>query len=248
MGNVFNGSGMTHPLKILFKYPSRGRRERFFQSLDSLYNNISDPENFRVAITIDDDDPVMSDPEVRLQIESSYPNHILIGGLSTSKVNAINRDLPDYGDIIVVVSDDIVFTYYGFDHVIRSCFQDGLDWHVHIPDQDEKDKLPVLYIAGRTFYKRFGEIYPSCYKSLFPDTEMMEVAKELNLYKYFNYPGMFLHLLPAYGHLPADEMWNEQQRIGWTEDQTTYLQRKASRLNKPDVMNDWFDAFKHDSL
>lgn len=217
---------MNRPLRILFKYPSRGRVERFFNSLDSLYNNLADGENFRVAITIDDDDAEMSNVKVIERITSNYPNNIIIGGKSDNKIHAINRDLPDYGDIIVVWSDDMVAIFYGIDMVIRSCFKEGLDILAHIPDQDEKDKIPVLYIAGRPFYNRFGYIYNPIYKSLFPDTELMAIAKFLGLYHFFNYPGLFLHLLAAYGHLPADEMWTEQQRIGWTDDFETFKERE----------------------
>jgi len=221
---------MSKPLTILFKYPSRGRRERFFQSLDSLYNNISDPENFRVALTLDEDDPIMNDPEVISKIQSTYPNHIFLWGKSDSKVDAINRYLPDYGQIIVAWSDDMICTFYGFDHVIRSCFQDGLDWHVHIPEIDEGDKLPVLYIAGRDFLNRFGWIYNPIYKSLFCDTDLMHVAKKLGRYKFFNYAGLYIHMLPAYGRQEPDQMWLDQQEIGWSIDHETYKERETNNF------------------
>ena len=235
-------------MKILFKYPSRSRPERFFDGLNSIYNNIVDHDNFHVACTLDTDDLTMNNPEVKERL-SDYPNLSIQWGISESKVHAINRDMPDYEwDILICFSDDMRLTFYGFDQFVKHCFHDSLDWHVHLPDFDEKEKLPVLYIAGRTFYNRFGRIYDPEYKSLFCDTELMEVAKELGRYKYENIPGLFIHMLPAYGHLPADEMWTEQQRIGWTEDQKTYLRRKAIRLKDNSVLNDWFDAYKNDSL
>lgn len=221
---------MSEKLKILFKYPSRNRKDRFFNSLDSLYNNLYDGQNFRVAITLDDDDEVMNHPDVVERIENNYPNHIITFGKSDNKVHAINRDLPDYGDIIVVMSDDFFFTFYGFDEVIRSCFKETLDCMVHLPDQDEKDKIATMYIAGRPFYNRFGWIYNPCYKSLFCDTELQEVAKKLELYKFFNYPGVIWHALPAYGHLPADQQWLDQQELGWDVDQKTYLERQANNF------------------
>lgn len=226
---------MKNKPTILFKYPSRNRKERFFISLDSLYNNMADPENFRCAITLDSDDPVMSHPEVVDRI-SSYPNTIISFGSSENKVHAINRDLPEYGDIIVVWSDDMICTFYGFDEIIRSCFQDGFDWHVHLPDLDEGDKIPVLYIAGRLFYNRWGWIYNPVYKSLFCDTELMDIAKEQGLYKFFNYPGLFVHMLPSYGRQEADSMWKQQQEIGWSIDKETYLMRKSIRLNDSSIL------------
>lgn len=235
-------------MNLLIKYASRGRPERFFDGLESIYNNMSDRDSFEILCALDSDDPTMNNADVIDKIES-LPNISVKWGLSESKVHAINRDIPNHSwDILLVFSDDMRFTFYGIDHFIKSCFADSLDWHLCLPCQDEKGNIPVLYIAGRTFYDRFGFVYNPVYKSLFCDMEMMEIAKELGRYKFENIPGLFSHLLPAYGHLPADEMWTEQQRIGWTVDQKTYLERKATRLNNPQVLNDWFDAYKHDSL
>lgn len=235
-------------LKILVKYPSRGRPERFFKSLDSFYTNIAVNDHFHVSVTLDDDDVLMNNPPIIKRIKE-YKNISIVWGKSESKVHAINRDMPPYPfDILLVLSDDMAFNFYGFDELIRMQFKDGLDWLIHLPDQDEKDRLATMYIAGKAFFDRFGWIYNPVYKSLFCDTELMEIAKELGRYKYVDVPGVISHLLPAYGHLPSDQLWREQQQIGWTVDQKTYLSRKSERLNDRNVLNDWIDAFKHDSL
>lgn len=226
LGDIFNGSGM----RILFKYPSRGRPSRFFDGLDSIYNNIADKNNFHVACTLDVDDLAMNNEEIGNRIRA-YGNISIQWGLSENKVHAINRDMPEYDwDILILMSDDMRVTFYGFDEAVRNCFSDGLDWHIHLPDQDEKEKLPVLYIAGKDFFNRFGWIYNPVYLSLFPDTELMHVAKHLGRYKFVNWPGMFEHLLPAYGHLPEDRQWREQQDIGWTVDHKTFLERQANNF------------------
>lgn len=221
---------MRNPLRILFKFASRGRPERFFRALGSLYSNISDPDNFHISCSLDSDDPYMNNEAVVDVIEVLH-NISIQWGISENKIHAINRDMPPYNwDIVVVWSDDMESTFYGFDQIIRDSFKDGLDWHVHYPDQDEKDKLPVLYVAGRDFYNRFGWIYNPVYKSLFCDTEQMEVAKILGRYKFENIPGLFVHLLPAYGHLDPDQQWLDQQEIGWTVDRETYEKRKANNF------------------
>lgn len=236
---------MTNPYKILIKYPSRSRPERFFQGLESIYLNIADTDNFHVACTFDDDDVMVSGAITdRLK---KYKNLSVQTGISKSKIHAINRDIPKYDfDILICMSDDMRFTFYGFDQIIRGCFDASLDTFCHIPDFDEKN-IPTLYVAGRAFYDRMGYIYDPAYKSLFCDVELADIAKEIGKYRYFNIPGVFSHLLPAYGHLPADEMWNEQQRIGWTEDQKTYLERKAKRLSDPDILKTWIDAYPNNS-
>lgn len=221
---------MIGAYKILYKLPSRGRPERFFDTLDSLYSNIADAENFHVACTIDLDDETMNSAEVITRL-GKYENSSIQVGYSKNKIDAINRDIPGYPfDILILLSDDIRITFYGFDQIVRSFFNDGLDWMVHIPDQDEKEKVPVLYIAGRAFFNRWGWIYNPIYLSLFPDTELMHVAKALNRYKYENIPGLFKHLLPAYGHLEPDQQWLDQQHIGWTIDHKTFLERQANNF------------------
>lgn len=233
-------------MKILFKYPSRGRVDRFFDGLDSIYNNLVDTKNFHVSCTFDDDD-IMVSAETTERI-GRYPNLSVKGGSSESKIHAINRDMPDYDwDILIVMSDDMRFTFYGFDEIIRGCFDTGLDVFAHLPDHDEKE-ISTLYVAGRDFYNHFGFIYDPAYKSLFCDVELMEIAKEMGKYLYVGIPGLFEHLLPAYGHLPADEMWTRQQEIGWTVDQKTYLDRKSKRLSNPEILKDWFDAYKNANI
>lgn len=230
-------------MNLLIKYPTRGRPERFFAGLDSIYQNIFDKDSFHVCVTIDDDDTSMSNLMTVAEI-MRYGNISVTGGISKSKVDAINRDMPTYDwDVLMVFSDDMRMTFWGFDKIIKDCM-DSLDLHLCLPEQDEKGAIPVLYIAGRAFYNRFGFIYPPEYKSLFCDVEMMDIAKEMGLYKFENIPSIFEHLLPAYGRLPADEMWLEQQKIGWTVDQKTYLERKSQRLSDPHILDQYINAYK----
>lgn len=222
---------------VLVKYPSRGRPDRFFSGLNSIYNNLYDFENFGVLVTADIDDKSMCNDDVRDRI-AAYKNAKVIYGTSKSKVDAINRDmdiLPEQfkkWDILVVMSDDMKFTFFGWDEIIRNEFLDNnLDKLLHFPDNDAKDALAVMYIAGRHFYDRFSYIYHSSYRSLFCDNEVMEVSKMIGAYRYVNCPGLFLHLNPAYGHLPKDEMFIRQQEEGYTIDQQNYIQRKNKNFD-----------------
>lgn len=221
---------MIESYKILFKYPSRGRRERFFEGLDSIVNNVRDTENYQVLCSFDVDDSVMATKDLL----ADYPKAKAYYGRSKSKVDAINRDI-EYAedwDIIICMSDDMRFTFYGFDDLIRIHFQEhGLDTLCHIPDQDAKSFLATMYIAGREYYNRFGFIYNPEYLSLHCDNEVQDIAMYLGKYRYMDCPGIIKHLNPAYGHLPKDEMFIEQQEIGWTIDQKTYERRKAKNFD-----------------
>lgn len=216
--------------KILFKYPSRSRPERFFEGLDSIYNNISDPDNFHVSCTIDIDDKSMFNQEVIDRIFEK-PNISIQQGASLSKIDAINRDIPDIlFDILVVMSDDMRFNIYGFDQLIKLEMPRSLDHMLHFWDVDTKGALSTMYIAGYKWFESRGRlIYRPEYKSLFCDNEEEECAKLLNKHKMVDY-SIFTHLNPAYGHFPKDQMFIAQQEIGWTVDHATYLERKANNF------------------
>jgi hypothetical protein len=220
-----------NPLKILFKFPCRGRREIFFESLDSLNNNIRDRNNYLISLTIDTDDEILNNQEV-IDAISEYSNVEIKWGTSNSKIEAINRDMPNYDwDVIVCWSNDMFATFYGFDDVFREyicAVCTDLDGLIHFPERDAKENLNVLYIATRKYYDRFGYIYHPSYKSLWCDNETMEVAKLLGKYHYIGTPDLYVHKNPAYHHynIERDELFNHQQSF-WHVDESNFYARKA---------------------
>lgn len=222
---------MSKPLHILFKYPSRQRPERFFTSLDSIVNNLADMDNYTILCTLDVDDLLMNNDDVISRI-AQYKNTVIDWGVSDSKVHAINRGIPTEGwDVICNHADDMVWQFYGFDNHLRKEFeQHGLDSLLHVPDQDAKLDLATMYIAGKPYFDKFGFVYNPVYKNLFCDNEVMILAQKSGNYKLANMDNMLLHLLPAYGHLPKDEMWIKQQESGWDEDMKLFYERQANNF------------------
>jgi len=219
---------MSEPLKILFKYPSRGRRQRFIDGVESIINNLANTKDYQILVTADEDDPEM-------QADFDYQNMLVCYGQSDSKIHAINKDMI-YADadwkIVVSMADDMRWSFYGFDEIIRRQFADGdFDKLIHIPDQDAKNILATMYIAGRTYYERLNYIYNPVYESLFCDDEAQAVAKHLGKYHYVDCPGVLTHLNSAYGHLPKDDLFLRQQEIGWTKDMQTFNERKLKNFD-----------------
>jgi hypothetical protein len=216
-------------MNILFKYPSRGRYDRFIDGMDSIVNNLADIENYEILVTADYGDDAMKGL-VGDERFASYKNKTVCYGKSDSKVHAINKDIElatKKWDIIVNMADDMRWVFYGFDEIIRQQFADGdLDKLIHIPDQDAKNILATMYIAGRTYYERLGYIYNPIYSSLFCDDEAQAIAKHLGKYHYVDCPNILMHLNSAYGHLPKDDLFIHQQEIGWTKDMKTFEERK----------------------
>lgn len=231
---------MIKPLKILFKYPCRGRYDLFFESIDSLNNNIRDRNNYHISLTLDTDDEILNQPKVIERI-NTYENVSIGWGLSESKIHSVNRSMPDYDfDILICWSNDMVATFWSFDDVIRAESSQWLEVYdydllLHFPEPDTMDALNVLYMATKKFYDRFGYIYHPSYKSLWCDNETMSVAKMLNRYHYFGTTGLYEHRNPAYNihGMPKDDLFIYQQSL-WGVDEANYHERAKIKFGLKD--------------
>lgn len=210
-------------MKILFKYTTRSRRSNFLRGIDSIIDNLADKVNYHIYTTIDtDDDKMRPLPEI-------IGNHTYIAGKSKSKIDAINRDM-DYinsnydWDILVNMSDDVIFIEKGFDNVIRQ-YIDNLDQVLHFPDGNRSDLLTVS-IIGREYYKRDNYIYNPEYISLYCDNEAMEVAKLRGCYKFVD-KVIFNHLHPAYNKGTFDAQYQFTESFSGIDCQT-FIRRKAN--------------------
>ena len=182
-------------MKILYKFTTRSRPELFKRGMESIIDN-SSSDNYHILVSVDDDDESMRQ-------EFNYPNTTIVSGKSKNKIDAINRDIDKFGgdwDILVNMSDDMVFTKKGFDDVIRESFNVLPDYSevivadfnlcIHFPDGNRND-LITMAIMGREYYERFNYIYHPDYISLWCDNEMTDVAKILGCYKYFGFICIF---------------------------------------------------------
>lgn len=214
---------------ILYKYTSRSRPDKFYRGLISIINN-SSSENYLILCSFDNNDPSLSSYLDYLK-EINNDRITVCLGESKSKIDAINRDINDYSkhwDIVVNMSDDMVFTKDGFDLIIKSDFLQHFpkfDGVMHYPDQDAGRKLMTLSILGREYYLRFNYIYHPDYTSLWCDNEAMEVAMMLGKYKY-SPARIFDHIHPAYGRCQTDEQYKHTESF-YHSDNEIYLKRKA---------------------
>jgi len=206
-------------MKILFNYTTRSRPDLFERGLKSIIENcVSD--NYKILVSVDENDATMK----------KYWNDkrfTIIIANSRNKVDAINRDVNEFfynWDIIINMSDDMMFTELGFDNIIRKAF-DNLDQCIHFPDGTTGDKLISLSVLGREYYKRFNYIYHPDYYSVYCDNETMDVAKILKCYKFIN-ENIFVHLHPANGNAFNDEQYRYTESFH-PIDQATYFKRKA---------------------
>lgn len=212
---------------ILYNFASRSRPDKFFKAIENI-NALSKTDHIIVA-KLDTDDKAMQD---RFD-EVNRCGAIIIWGTSKNKIDAINRDIPDGWDILVNMSDDMVFTKEGFDLDIIEAFNGDYDQFIHFPDGFTGERLCSMSIIGKPYYDRFGYVYHPDYVSLFCDNEAGDVAKGLGKYKFVK-KDIFKHMHPAwlgYGH---DDQLRHTEKF-YRQDQRTYNKRKAWGFPKHSV-------------
>lgn len=216
-------------MRILFKYTTRSRRSNFLRGYDSILNKIANREDYHILISVDKDD------------HSMYPlpvldgNHTFVVGNSKNKIDAINRDINEFDydfDILINMSDDMIFTKKGFDDIIRAEFYNDYNQYIHFNDGNQKSNVCTMHIVGRDYYNRFKYIYHPDYISLWCDVENDIVAKQLGCYKYMgDNLQLFRHLHPAWGLAPQDALSiKTEDRALWIADEITFNKRKIKNF------------------
>ena len=207
-------------MRILFKFTTRSRPHLFSRGMKSIFDNVSS-DNFHILVSADIDDASMLKHDYM-----EHPKVTTIWGHSTGKINAINRDVKEFiggWDILVNMSDDMVFTAVGFDNIIRVAF-DNLGQCLHFPDGNTTEII-TLSILGKDFYNRFGYIYNPEYCSLWCDNEQTDVAKVIGAYKFIDRQ-IFEHRHPAVGKAQMDVQYYHTESF-YQSDKNTYQRRKS---------------------
>ena len=224
--------------KILFKFATRSRPEKFFAGLDNIISRVSDKENYVILVTADIDDASMWNKQVLTRLKPYIDTNkvIVVFGESKSKIDAINRDMSVVDDwrILVNFSDDMEFLMDGFDEIIRDKFR------IHFPDTNGNiyfndgfvgSKISTMTIMGYVFYKQFLYIYHPSYFSLFCDEEYTLVAGKLNKIQYFPI-NLYRHNHPANGVGISDDQLKKTESY-WEADKNNFLARQLRNFELP---------------
>lgn len=216
-------------MKILVKFPTRGRTIKFFNVLNLYYNMCDDLNNVKFLITLDDDDKDMNQKGV-IDMLNNYKNLTYVYGKSKSKIDAVNRDMETDNDwdILLLASDDMIPKIKGYDTILRKKMSelypdtDGVLW---FNDGNQGDRLNTLCILGKKYYERFNYIYHPDYTSLWADNEFMDVANLLNKQTYFN-EIIIRHEHPDVGFGQRDFVHFDNIKYDYI-DKDIYLKRKS---------------------
>lgn len=215
-------------MRIIFKYPSRSRPEKFFAGLDNILA-MAKHDNYLIIPTLDDNDHAIT-AAFRAKLAAYGPKVKPIFGRSTSKIHAVNRDMPtDAWDIVIATSDDMEFTEPGFDMQIiqnmEMLFPDT-DGVLHYPDGFAHGDILSLPVIGRKYYDRFGYIYHPSYQSLFCDEEAIAVARSMGKLASLE-TNLFRHNHPTWGSGKMDAQYKYTEGFHAVDKRT--FQRRQQR-------------------
>jgi len=175
--------------KLLIKFPTRNRPDKFKHILDKTINHLSGNHNVRFVITMDTDDETMNNEDIKQYLEdkkSSGINLIYHYGNSKTKVEACNANLEEEkADIILLLSDDMIPCFEGFDELVVEGMKENfpeMDGAVKFYDglRPPNDLLMTLPVIGWKLYEAMGYLYNPSYTSVFCDNEMTLVCMMLN--------------------------------------------------------------------
>lgn len=218
--------------KILFKFASRSRPEKFFNSIDNIQKRLKDKDNYSILCSLDTDDNTMNNTEVINKL-SLYKNVEVCWGTSKNKIDAINRDMEGREfDILINTSDDMDFVVWGFDQTIRDHmkkYYPDTDGILHYNDGTSAgERVMTLSILGKKFYDRFGYIYNPEYVSLWADEETTKVGDILGKRTYFS-EVLFHHNHPGHGRAKYDEQYLKTESY-YSSDGEIFKRRKANNF------------------
>lgn len=207
-------------MKILYNFASKSRPEKFFQAIANI-RLMSATDNYEFCFKLDEDDPHLNQ-----YLEGLKHLNLLSStkiGKSISKVHAINRDIPKEGwNILINMSDDIRWTAWGFDDILRGDI--GEDTFLHYPEPfadrqcliQNKPPISVVSIMDKIYFDRFGYVYHKSYNSLWSDNEATEQARNLKRHKWVN-KIIFSHDHPQAGKSKMDEQYKRTESFYKTD-------------------------------
>lgn len=200
-------------MRIIYSFASRSRPEKFIKCVENIYINARH-DDYLIRASLDTDDLTMNNADMIERIKL-YGKLYPIFGTSLSKIDAINRSMIHFSewDILVNMSDDMMFIVAGFDKIIIDAFRHphpdtpfDLDQIIHFPDQHQGKNCMTMYIAGKKYYDRDGFIYDPRCKSLWADIISQETGQIRGKYKFVD-QRIFNHLHPSFMDCKYDEQY-----------------------------------------
>lgn len=225
-------------MKILVKFPTRGRWNKFAETFHK-YQTMKTTSDVTFLVTIDWDDTNMNRPE-HIRNISQWGNVITDVIQPCGKIGAINAGLDKHVsgyDIILLASDDMIPIVHGYDQIIIDNmvkYYPDTDGILFFNDGYAGRNLNTLCILGRKYYERFGYIYHPSYKTLWCDNEFMDIGYMLGKQTYIDQT-IIKHEQPinlrANGIMAALDALNVRDNSFYEFDKRNYHERKQRNFD-----------------
>jgi hypothetical protein len=223
-------------MKLLIKFPSRERPEKFFQALDKYIQYANNTNKIAFLLSFDADDVTMNNDVVKNRLKKYQDQGIKLVyffGSSKTKIQAVNADIEKVTgwDVLLLASDDMIPVVQGYDDIIRKDMNDhfrdfdGVLWY----SDGGQNNINTLCILGKKYYHRFNYIYYPEYISLWCDNEFTEVSSILN--KVYKSEKIIIeHQHPVYKKTQYDPLYAKNESY-YSIDEITFNKRKAINFN-----------------
>lgn len=219
--------------KLLIKFPTKSRPDKFFSVLDEYIRKAKNLDKIAFLITLDNDDESMKNNIHRLEEYKKKCKLVYFFGDNKSKIQACNADMDKVSgwDIVLLASDDMVPVVDGYDYIIRKDMNDffrdmdGVLWY----NDGGQNNINTLSILGKKYYDKFGYIYHPAYVSLWCDNEFTDVSLALN--KVYRSDRVIIeHKHPVYQKTEYDALYIRNESY-IHHDQKTYDLRKKENFD-----------------
>lgn len=178
-------------MRILVKYPTKHRWNRFKENLQNYIFTCEDLDKVDFLVTVDEDDPWPKDLSRDYGSRSSPKRIGLTVTPPKGKIAAINHGISPYGwDILVAVADDMI-PQQGWDAQIREDIKENpWAWMINYNDDprlgDHWRDLITLPVMTNECYRHFGWIYNPVYESECCDCEQTEIMSSMGKLAHVN--------------------------------------------------------------
>lgn len=172
-------------MKLVIKFPTRSRPEKFKRVLTDYITFLSGDNEVKFVITCDKDDSTMNNPQIIewLEEQKEWVDLDYHFGDHKTKVEACNADLEnETGDVLLLVSDDMVPVALNYDAIIAEGFKNtfpNYDGAIKFNDGLRDDQLMTLPCIGWKLYEAIGHIYHPDYTSVCCDNEQTRLCAML---------------------------------------------------------------------
>lgn len=224
-------------MKILFKYPSRGRPVWFVKTLHLWLHLMSGKYDCDFLIAMDIDDETMNNDLIRdtiVQMDMSYSRAKVdfYYKAHTGMVDAMNTAIASREfDIVMCISDDVIPTQANYDEVLVNCmteaWPDG-DGAIFFPDGLRKGKWATIPVMGKALFTQRGYFFDPYYRSGGADRDLTIVLRGQGKLKYVD-EMLFRHTWRQYG----DDDTYERAKHAKNKDWCRYVKRRAEGYYKP---------------